>query len=185
MRASALRGLLPLLAAALLAGREAVAADAARDAATNFYRGYAKLRAAGGLSGLPDRRQFAHLSPLLAAELRGLLVAARKEQERCAKQRPGDKPPWVEGDLFSSQFEGFTSFRVAASKAAGRRGGRVATVRFRHAEGKSSVEWSDDLLLRNEAGRWRVADVVYRAKFPFTGGYGTRLTEALRRVPAC
>ncbi len=169
----------------ILVCREGFAADAARDAATNFYRGYAKLRAAGGMSGIPDRKQMARLSPLLAGELRGLLAAAKREQERCAKRFPNEKPPWVEGDVFSSNFEGFTSFRVDASKARGRGRERTAAVRFQYAGGKGRVNWNDELVLRNEAGRWRVVDVVYRARFAFTSGFGTHLTDALKRIPAC
>lgn len=171
--------------AALFACQEAFGADAARDAATVFYRSYAKLRANDGMSGIPGRKQMARLSPMLTAELRGLLVAARREQERCRKKFPNEKPPWIEGDVFSSNFEGFTSFRVDASRARGRGQARTATVRFLYSDGKARVDWTDELVLRNEAGRWRVADVVYRARFAFTSGFGTHLTDALKRIPAC
>jgi len=160
-----------------------VASDAAKDAATGFYRSYAKLRAAGGMTGIPDAAQLTKLAPLLTPELRKLFVAAKKEQERCAKKFPDDKPPWIEGDIFSSNFEGFTKFRVDASRDQG--GGRVVTVRFEYAEGKSRVKWADMLVLRNESGRWLVEDVLYRAKFAFTSGFGKNLKDSLMRIPAC
>lgn len=163
--------------------QDAVASDPARDAATNFYRSYAKLRTVGGMTGIPDAAQLTKLAPMLTAELQRLFVAAKKEQQRCAKQFPDDKPPWIEGDIFSSNFEGFTRFRVDASK--GRGGGRAVTVRFEYVEGKSGVKWTDVLVLRNESGRWRVEDILYRAKFAFTSGFGTNLKDSLKRIPAC
>lgn len=162
----------------------ATAADAARDAATSFYRSYAKLRAIGKLTGIPDAAQLATLAPFLTPELRRLMAAAKKEQVRCAKVFPEDKPPWIEGDIFSSSFEGFTSFRAGPSKGAGK--GRSVMVRFRYAERRGAgVEWQDELALRNEAGRWRVDDVFYRANFEFSSGFGTNLKDSLRRIPAC
>jgi len=160
------------------------APDAARDATTALYRSTAKLRAEGrGMTGIPDARQLARLAPFLTPELRGLMAAAKKEQERCARAFPGEKPPWLEGDIFSSSFEGFTAFRVGASKGRGK--ARVVTVRFRYVEGKSRVEWIDDVVLRNEAGRWRVDDLLYRANFAFTSGFGPTLKASLKQIPAC
>lgn len=172
------------LGATLALSSEGFAADAARDAATSFYRSYAKLRAeANRMTGVPDAKQLGRLAPMLSAELRRALAAAKAAQQRCAKAFPDDKPPWIEGDLFSSNFEGFTTFRAGPGKGRGRT--RSVTVRFRHVEGKSRVEWSDELLLRNESGRWRVDDVAYRAKFAFSSGFGGNLRASLKKIPAC
>ena len=167
----------------ILACGGALAADPARDAATTFYRSYAKLRSSG-LTGVPDAAQLSRLAPLLTPALRDGLAAAKKEQQRCAKAFPGDKPPWIEGDIFSSCFEGFTSFRAGPSRARGQ--ARTVMVRFRYAGRKGSgVQWQDELVLRDEAGRWRVDDVVYRANFAFSSGFGTNLRDSLKRIPAC
>ena len=83
--------------------------------------------------------------------LRGLFRAALREQRRCKDKFPGDKPPWIEGDIFSSNFEGFTSFSVADSRP--RSQGRQVSASFTYAEGKSGVRWNDVLVLRNEGGR--------------------------------
>ena len=172
-------------ACALWAGPASAAPDAARDAAVALYRSYAKLRAEDrGMTGIPDARQLGRLAPFLTPELRGLMAAAKKEQERCAKAFPGDKPPWIEGDIFSSSFEGFTSFRAGSSKGSGKL--RAVVVRFRYSEGrKAGVEWQDEVVLRNEAGRWRVDDLRYRADFAFTSGFGPSLKASLKQRPAC
>ena len=119
----------------------------------------------------------------ITADLRRLLAAAKREQGRCAKAFPGDKPPWIEGDLFSSSFEGFTSFRAGPSR--GRDRDRAVTMRLLYVSGKDRVQWSDELVLRNEAGRWRVDDIYYRGNFAFTSGFGTNLRDSLGRIPAC
>lgn len=178
----AIRAPVGLLLASLC--MDGMAADPAREAATAFYRSYAKLRAeARRMTGLPDAKQLGRLAPMLTAELRRALAAAKAEQQRCAKAFPDGKPPWIEGDLFSSNFEGFTSFRAGPGKGRGRT--RSVTVRFRYVEGKSRVEWSDELLLRNESGRWRVDDVAYRATFAFSSGFGSNLRASLKKIPAC
>jgi hypothetical protein len=166
----------------LLAGREALAADEAKDAAVNFYRGYARLRA-GGLTGIPSEPQLAQVAPMITPELRDLFSVALYEQKRCRDKFPDDKPPWIEGDIFSSSFEGFTSFRAAASKPRGQ--GREVAVRFIYAEGKHRVKWTDALVLRNEAGRWLVDDLFYRAHFAFGSGFGSNLKSSLKSIPAC
>lgn len=172
-----------VLCASLFAGAELRASDQAQDAAANFYRSYRSLRESGGLTGIPNETQLARLSALLSTELRDLLGAALREQERCARQFPGDKPPWIEGDIFSSNFEGFTSFRVSASKA--REAGRDVTLRFAYTDGKYRVKWSDTLVLRNEAGRWLVDDIHYRGGFAFGSGFGRNLKASLKSIPAC
>lgn len=181
MHASVARAM--ALGALLLANGELLAADEAKNAAANFYRSYAQLRKTDGLSGIPGEAQLAKLSPLITPALHGLFSAALREQRRCKDKFPGDKPPWIEGDIFSSSFEGFTSFSVADSRP--RRQGRQVSVSFSYIEGKHRVNWKDLLVLRNEAGRWLVDDVYYRAQFAFSSGFGTNLKSSLKSVPAC
>ena len=171
-----------LLAVCLMACQEIYAADAAKDAAASFYQNYHKLRA-GGLTGIPNETQLAQLSPLITPQLQKLFGAAYLEQQRCMKQYPDDKPPWIEGDIFSSNFEGFTSFTVASSKVRGQT--RQVPVKFVYIEGKFKVKWTDTLVLRYEAGHWLVDDIFYHANFAFTSGFGKNLQSSLKSIPAC
>jgi hypothetical protein len=172
-----------LLGAALLAPLPALAVDAAKLAAADFYRTYRELRQSGGLTGIPNAAQLARLSPLLTPELSGLLQAALAEQQRCAKLYPDDKPPWIEGNIFSSNFEGFTAMTVQGSKRRGQM--RSVSVRFTYAEGRHKARWTDTLVLDNASGKWRVEDIYYRAKFAFTSGFGLNLQSSLKNIPAC
>jgi hypothetical protein len=177
-----LRYLLPVCAA-LLAPAPALAADAAKLAVADFYRTYRELRDTGGLTGIPNAGQLERLSPSLTPELSGLLSAALAEQQRCAKQYPDDKPPWIEGDIFSSNFEGFTSMAVQNSKPRGNQ--RSVSVRFTYVEGRHKASWTDTLVLDKRSGRWLVEDIYYHAKFAFTSGFGSHLQSSLKNIPAC
>jgi Protein of unknown function (DUF3828) len=118
------------------------------DTAAQFYTAYRST----AMSGLPDAAAMQKLAPMLSTKLKSALRAAQAQQTRCMKTHPGDKPPFVEGDLFSSNFEGFTAFRVEA-------GG--AFIHFEYAEGKHKVSWKDEVKLVQEGGRWVIDDVLY------------------------
>jgi hypothetical protein len=120
------------------------------------------------LSGLPDARQLERLSGLLSTRLIALIEAARARQARFQRERPDEKPPFVEGDLFSSLFEGPTGFAPGAVRLDGDRA-RV-TVHFSHRdESKRShvTRWTDDAWLVRERGQWRIDDVEYHGGWPF------------------
>src|SRR5258708_7220342 len=64
-------------------------------------------------NGLPTIEQCRQMSPLLSRTLQDAIGKARREQDKFTIEHPGDKPPWVDGDLFTSLFEGATSYRIA------------------------------------------------------------------------
>src|SRR5215813_10006441 len=99
--------LVTLLSTALLLQSQASKSSAA-DTVKRFYNTYRAQK----FSGLPDAAQLAKLAPYLSASLQTLIRAAQKEQDRCEKAAPDEKPPWVEGDMFTSNFEGFTWFQI-------------------------------------------------------------------------
>ena len=57
------------------------------------------------LSGLPDKQATRKLSPYLSAELIASITRARQRQAQCISAHPGEKGPWVEGDVLE-QFRG-------------------------------------------------------------------------------
>jgi len=120
------------------------------------------------LSGLPDARQLERLSGLLSTRLIALIEAARTRQARFQREFPNDKPPFIEGDLFSSLFEGPTGFEPGTVRLDGDRA-RV-TVHFSHRDernGGSVTRWEDDAWLVRERGQWRIDDVEYHGGWPF------------------
>ncbi|MES2932562.1 MAG: hypothetical protein V4805_03635 [Pseudomonadota bacterium] len=173
-----------LLASILPIGSaHSMATDAAKDAAANFYRNYQLMRSKDGLTGIPNPSQLSQLAPLITPQLHDLLNAALNEQARCTKLFPENVPPWIEGDIFSSSFEGFTAFLTTPSRV--QAGQRTVAIKFTYADAKDKVKWTDTLMLKKKAGRWLVDDIAYRANFAFSSGFGAHLQTSLKAIPAC
>lgn len=176
-------GLLVLLIS-LVSGAADAPAGGPRTAADRFYSAYLRHREHGGL---PSGTLLERLTPLLSGRLRGQLVAARAYQADWIARHPDetspdggppvvDKPPLVDGDLFSSLFEGPESYRIGRAVRDGE-GWRVQ-VRFRY-EGS---RWEDAVAVRKEGGRFVVDDVVYGGAGDFNppGRLSKALADALR-----
>ncbi|MGZ5920482.1 MAG: DUF3828 domain-containing protein [Rhizomicrobium sp.] len=128
--------------------------------------------------GIPDSGGRARFAPYLSAALNKLLADGAAAETRFAA-KVKDSPPLVEGDLFTSMFEGATSWKLSACSASG----NIAScpVTFTHAEaGHPALTWTDALLLVNTPQGWRVDDVVYGGGFQF--GNTGKLTDTLRTV---
>ncbi|QQS33143.1 MAG: hypothetical protein IPM50_00755 [Acidobacteriota bacterium] len=63
-----------------------------------------------GVSGMPKKEQMDELSPYLSPGSLKMFERAAREQAEFIRKNPDQRPPWIEGDLFSSLFEGFTAF---------------------------------------------------------------------------
>jgi hypothetical protein len=120
------------------------------------------------LSGLPDERVMRLVRPYLSRELWALFTRARKEQRDFLQHHPDEKPPWVDGCLFSCAFEGPTSFRVGQQSFA-RRFAYVPVMQD-GGEAGSEVAWVDTVVLVKESGRWVVWDVRMGCDWPFRMG---------------
>jgi len=152
MRDSTVRAAAWLIAFAAL-GAPATAGGAGEPATVvqQFYEAYIKLSPAG----LPTGAQQKELAPYLSRRLLGLMDAARGYQEKEAKAHPDDKPPFVDGCLFASLFEGPKAFKVGAAVAEG--SGSKVKVHFTADEG---VAWDDEVIVVKENGRYVIDDVV-------------------------
>lgn len=79
----------------------------AQTAAETTDQFYAKL-ASLNIRGLPDADQLKEISPFLSSNIIAVIRRDQKKQDAFSKKRPDEKPPWAEGDLFSSLFEGIS-----------------------------------------------------------------------------
>lgn len=131
----------------------AVGGSAADPAAvvSGFYETYVKLSP----PGLPTAAQQKELAPYLSRRLLKLMDGARAYQDQEAKAHPDDKPPFVDGCLFASLFEGPKAFKVGTAVAEGR--GSKVKVHFTADEG---VAWDDEVIVVKEDGRYVIDDVV-------------------------
>jgi hypothetical protein len=140
-------------------------------AAGDFYQACIRLR----VSGLPDEKQRQVLKPLLAPELIEAIAAARREQEKAIKENPDEKPPWIEGNLFGSLFEGMHSFRLGREVINDDKASVPIYLEFR--EGKKVVRWIDVAVLVRIESRWAVWDIYYCGPWDFKPG--STLRQAL------
>lgn len=117
-----------------------------------FYTEYIKTKPAG----LPTVAQQRTLAPYLSRRILGLMDAARAYQEQEAKAHPDDKPPFVDGCLFASLFEGPKTFKVGTAVADGP--GFKVPVHFTY---EKDVAWDDEaVVIKAEDGRYVIDDVI-------------------------
>lgn len=122
------------------------------------------------ISGLPSTTQMERLAPLMTAELGAIIEFARVEQDRQMRTHPDEKPDWIEGDLFSSLFEGVSKWTIREAVSPK---GADATVSLRltYSEaGQDAVEWTDTLVLKNRSGKWLVDDIRMGGDWDFHSG---------------
>ena len=136
--------------------------DTPKDATKAFYDILIKHK----VSGLPTKEAWKDLQPRLSAKLISLLEAARAEQAAFMKKNPDEKPPFIEGDLFSSLFEGPQTHSEGEARISGTTA--EVPVNFTYTEGGSTTKWTDTLLLiKGPGGHWLVSDVRYGGGWDF------------------
>lgn len=143
-------------------------ASDAKTVADRFYKAYFKL----DLQGLPTEEQMKELASMLSSELNTLLVKARREQEKSIKENPGEKPPWIEGNLFGSLFEGMHSFTLGTPVMSDDKASFPVTLEYR--EGTKSIRWIDVISLENVNGEWKVWDIFFTGPWDFKQGASLR-----------
>ena len=136
----------------------------------HFYQKIMDMR----LFGLPTPSEQEALAPYLSLGLQRLLDDARTYQEDYATRHPEDKPPFVDGSLFTSLFEGASTFHVTRTEAMPDGDARVF-VRFSY---EGSVEWEDSAEVIREQDRYVIDDILLSGAGQFNPG--GRLSETLR-----
>lgn len=116
-------------------------------------------------AGVPEADRLEAYRPLLTRPLIAALERARAERDAAMASAPGEKPPYVEGALFASLFEGYTSVQPITLATEGWN----ASVKlcFAYAQGGARTEWTDTVVLRKEDGTWRIDDVKYGGQWDF------------------
>jgi len=137
--------------------------------ANRFYQTYLGLN----VRGLPDEKELKLLSPYLSEDLRQLFEKAQLEQKRFIKENPVDmKPPWIEGDMFTSLFEGAQSFKVGGIKTRGVY--TEVSINLEYKEKDETSQWSDTLVLVKTKEGWRVWDILLNGDWQFKSGSSLR-----------
>ena len=149
----------------------------AQQAANTFYREVRRER----MEGLPSVAQLKRLRPYLSTDLAHGFEQASAKQKAYLRQHPEDKGPWVEGDLFSSLFEGVTAWKLGQVQVQGRKAEVPVHLSYREEKGKP-VEWQDTLVLVQTPDGWRVDDIRMGGDWTFKAG-GQSLRQTLSSEP--
>jgi len=134
---------------------------AATKLATDFY----EMRARLGRTGLPDETEMKAYRAFLCPALATAMDEARVRQKAWIAAHPDEKPPLIEGDLFSSLFEGTDVVTPSGTEVQGESARVNLSMRF--GEGEGAARWRDAVLLEKDQGSWCIADVEYRGDWPF------------------
>ncbi len=133
-----------------------------------------------GVRGVPDSLALDAVQPYLDSTLVRLLTDARRARDFALRQSPDEKPPFVEGDLFSSLFEGNTSFGIRRVSAIGDT--TFAIMAFTNAMQPPTVKWTDTLVIvarpsaRSKSPQFVIVDLRYGAGWDF-GNRGALLAN--------
>lgn len=126
-----------------------------------FYRTYLTIRS----PGVPNAEQRARLRPFLSTTLDAELEAADKAEQLYRAKTKGAAPPLVEGDLFSSLFEGATEAAVKECVVQPPFVRCPLQMTYADPKTKQRVQWQDVLVLARQRGNWRVHDMTYQGEF--------------------
>ena len=125
----------------------------------NFYAKYITLK----MSGLPTNDQVREISPFVSDKIKDLIAADRRKQVAFLKKHPDEKPPWIEGDLFSSLSEGADSYKVGSARKSGNTA--EVDVHLSYGEGSQSEKWTDTAVLKLIGGRWVIDNILFKGKW--------------------
>ena len=140
--------------------------------ANSFYKEVRVKR----ISGLPEPARLKKLAPFLAPDLVTAFERAWREQQSFIRKHPDEKPPWIEGDLFSSLFEGVTTWKLGSAKTDGERA--QVPVNLTYTGGKNTQRWTDTLLLKHTSAGWKIDDIRMGGEWAFKAG-GNTLRQTL------
>ncbi|MBK6316430.1 MAG: hypothetical protein IPF53_19600 [Blastocatellia bacterium] len=133
------------------------------------------------VTGLPTTKQRTSIWPLLTEDLKALLDAAQREQDAFIKANPDEKPPLIEGDLFSSLFEGVQTFELGQTSLVDRRA--HVPVTFSYTSDGKTTRWTDEVILAKSGGAWKIWDVRYNATWDFKPGTNLRAVLGAKDAP--
>lgn len=168
-RAANVSGLLTALVL-LLAACAQKTPDSATVVAQRFYDYYFAQHMNNGLPTIEQCRQ---MGPMLSTALQDAFGRARREQDKFIGAHPDEKPPWADGDLFSSLFEGATSYDITRVDQAPDHADVLVKLTFSNAGGRT-LTWSDRLVLVRENAHWVIEDLEYGGNWDFANSGSLR-----------
>lgn len=145
-----------------------------------FYGAYSTFHPS---DGIPDAKARVKYEPFISPALDALLKQGDVAEDKFAKANK-DSPPLIEGDLFTSNFEGATAYKIGACSGDAKAG--HCAVSLTYDPGKTNnprdkpITWIDTVYLIDTSAGWRVDDIGYGAAWDF--GNKGKLSETLHSV---
>ena len=103
-----------------------------------------------------------------------LFENARQTHDKFVRETPEEKPPWADGDLFTSLFEGANAFTTGKPTTIGDR--VEIPVQLSYTSDGATSKWTDVIVLVNTPAGWRVRDILMKGEWQFKNG------ESLRKI---
>lgn len=153
--------------------------DAPDPTPQGVVKGFYDWRIHSQMTGAPDARQLAAMQPYISTELHDLLAKARPgdtDRKSAQRKKQRGKRAFAEGDLFSSIFDGPTTFKIDDVATQG--ADRFVPVTFTSAKQLPSINWVDRVKVIDENGHYVVADIEYASHWEF--GARATLIDALK-----
>lgn len=173
------------LLALLLSAVPALAAADAAGAVDDFYAVYKSQQRNGG--GIPDATARARYQAVLSPRLNKQMADAALAQARLTAKVKNAVPPMLEGDIFTSLFEGATGWKLNQCQGDARQA--RCSVTLTHTplalpgqKAEKPVTWTDAVIVVATPQGWKVDDIAYDANFAF--GNTGRLSGMLQMVVA-
>jgi hypothetical protein len=165
-----------LLVAALVVSSSAGAQSDSgpAQAANGFYGVYMTLHPS---DGIPDAATRAKFAPFVSPALDRLFADGEAAEAGYAKATKNQAPPLIEGDLFTPNFEGATSYKLGACTSDAQSGHCAVSLTYDDRKGKP-ISWTDTVFLVHTPQGWRVDDIAYGGNWEF--GNKGRLTRTLK-----
>ncbi len=120
--------------------------------------------------GLPTPEQMQRLSPHLTPELASLLKRAAVVQAQQIRRHPDEKPDWIEGDLFSSLYEGVSTWKLGEVFSAPTVEATVQVIQTYSEPTAEPVTWTDTLVLIKRGQQWLLDDIRMGGDWEFQTG---------------
>ncbi|HEY8948611.1 MAG TPA: hypothetical protein VIM56_06980 [Rhizomicrobium sp.] len=154
--------------------------DAMAKTATGFYAAYSTFHPSDGIPNEKDRAKYA---PYISDRLKDLMIQANAAEAKFANANK-NTPPLVEGDLFTSNFEGASAYKVGACTGDGKAG--HCAIQLTYDPGKTGnpkdkpFNWTDTAYLVNTPAGWKLDDIGFGGNWDF--GNKGRMSDTLKMV---